>query len=137
LIQGWQIPEDWRQRVLANLNRNEARANAEQKAQRLRRRLARLKVLFLEADLEEREYRQQKAATEKELALCTAPSQEEVDVMAAAELLTDFNRLWQEATPSERKSLLRSMVERVEVRGKEVVAVRPRPLFAWLLNNLS
>ena len=55
----------------------------------------------------------------------------------AAELLDDFDALWKEATPEERRKLVGPLIERVyiDLTDKRICGITPRPGFAELVRS--
>ncbi len=51
---------------------------------------------------------------------------ERADMHRIAELLKRMPVVWKAANPAERKTLFRAMLERVYVRGIDLVAIQPR-----------
>ena len=61
---------------------------------------------------------------------------EAVSIEEAATLLEDFSAIWQQASPIERKKLLREIFDRIVVKDRHIVEVFPNPSFAPFFGNL-
>ena len=96
--------------------------------ERLHRKLERLKVLFLEGDLDQAAYRAQKGDLQSQLAALPAERGNGEGVgRRLADYLNNVALAWQAATPEERNRLARELFGEVVVDNKTAVAVMPRP----------
>ncbi len=96
---------------------------------RLERKLARLKELYLEGDIDKADYQKQKAAASAELAVLptegTADDAEAGERLAA--FLADVSTAWDLADATERNRIARQLFVSVVVKNRTAVAVTPRP----------
>ena len=127
------LPADWRAQILVLVKvRVKAADNMEAEQGRINTLLERLKRLFLLGDLGEREYVAERDRLRNQLAALVPPALP--DLERAAALLRDFSKLWEAATPPERKQILQTLLASVylDVERGPVVAVEPRAQFAAL-----
>lgn len=127
------MPADWRAQILVLVKaRVNAVDNVEAEQARINTLLERLKRLFLLGDLTEREYVAERDRLRNQLAALVPPVLP--DLERAAVLLRDFGKLWDAATPPERKQILQTLLAAVylDVERGPVVAVEPRAQFATL-----
>ena len=127
------LPADWRAQILVLVKvRVKTADNMEAEQGRINTLLERLKRLFLLGDLGEREYVAERDRLRNQLAALVPPALP--DLERAAALLRDFGKLWDAATPPERKQILQTLLAAVylDVDRGPVVAVEPRAQFAAL-----
>ncbi len=96
--------------------------------EQLRRRLDRLKALYLEGDLDKRAYQEQREVVLTQPSALPAeakPDSSGVGECLAA-FLTDVGRAWEAATPEEKNRLVRQLLGEVVVTNRAAVAVVPR-----------
>jgi site-specific DNA recombinase len=129
------LPDDWQGRVLALIQERAGKTRdiARERA-RLEEQLERLKRLFVLGDLEERAYLAERDRLRVQLAALTPPAMP--DLERAAELLQDFGAIWDAATIRERREIVHTLLESVELDAERgpVVAIRPKPEFAVLFD---
>lgn len=128
------LPPDWRERVLAMVQEQVRRPIHEIRLERERieGQLERLKRLFILGDIGEAEYRLERDRLKAQLDALDPPRMP--DLARAAELLGDFGRIWDAATPEERRQIVRTLLAKVYLdadRGP-VVAIEPKPEYAPL-----
>lgn len=97
-------------------------ATAERRRLRAEAKRRRANELYLEGLTDRAGY--DRAMLESQAELDAIRPASAFDVARAADLLRNLPRLWAEANDQERKTLLQAMLERVFVRGTEVVAVQ-------------
>ena len=51
------------------------------------------------------------------------------DLDQAAQLLGEFCRAWSQASPEQKQKIARLIFEEIWVENKQIVAIRPRPVF--------
>ncbi len=127
------LPADWRAQILILVKvRTRAAGDVEAEQGRINALLERLKRLFLLGDLPEREYVTERDRLRNQLAALVPPALP--DLERAAALLRDFSKLWEAATPPERKQILQTLLAAVylDTERGPVVAVEPRAQFAAL-----
>ena len=117
-------------RVLARIHLADAVKGADQERKALNQRLKRLGEVYLDGLLEPDDYRRQKRELEEKIASLVVPG---VDATKqAVDLLENLPALWEEATLSERRKLLLTMLEAVyvdTVDQKSIVSIQPKPAF--------
>lgn len=129
LLAGFAVPEGERGRMLAAWRHYQKRdtGGAVERA-RLRRRLDRLKELYLDGEMERAEYQAERSAVADKLAALPVdgdPARGVGDRLAA--FLADVAGAWKLATPTERNKLARQLFASVVVSNRTAVAVVPRP----------
>jgi hypothetical protein len=99
--------------------------------------LARLKVLFVLRDLLEAEHRIERDRLRAQLLALTPPVMP--DLEWAAEMLQDFGRIWDAATPKERRQIVHTLLETVYLDADHgpVVAIEPKAEFAPLFEMVD
>jgi len=132
LIRDFELPEDWRQQVNSYLSGGPDLEQVERQRALLEARLERIRRLYIDGDLSEGEYDQERNKTKRELAQLVTP--EAVSIEQAAALLRNFSALWEQATLVERRKILQEILEKVLIKDHEIVEVAPKaafvPLFA-------
>lgn len=130
ILMAVRLPESWQEQItrqsVAADTKDQDRRRARAKA-----KMDRAKELYLEQLIDRKAYdlAQREAMAELDAIRPVVMP----DIIRNARLLDDLPSLWEVATLEERKTLLQSMIERVFVRGTEVVAVQPTPEYAALL----
>ena len=95
---------------------------------RLRRRLTRLKDLYLDGEMNRAEYQAERKAVADAIAALPAESDPDSDAgERLAAFLADVASAWNVATPMERNKLARQLFASVVVSNRTAVAVVPRP----------
>lgn len=97
----------------------------------------RLKHLFVLSDLLEVEYRMERDRLRAQLLALTPPVMP--DLEWAAEILQDFGRIWEAATPKERRQIIHTLLEKVYLDAERgpVVAIEPKAEFAPLFKMMD
>jgi hypothetical protein len=138
-VRGLQLPDDWHARAVAHVE-TAAQDTARLLAQRttLERRLQHHKRLLMDGDIDQADYRAEKARIEAELATLQ-PAREVVDLELAAARLRELHALWDHATPAERREITRTLFTAVycDLDGQRVLAVQLERAFLPLRNALS
>jgi hypothetical protein len=126
------VPAEQRDRLLNAWRRHQSAAiDVSAQRLRLRRKLARLREVYLEGDLDKAAYQAQKAAVSDSLA--SLPAGGDRDNCAGkrlANFLADVSAAWRVATSDERNRLARQLFTQAVIENKTVVAVVPRPELA-------
>jgi site-specific DNA recombinase len=145
LLKELQLPEDWRTLVQRKMQEKIAAAGIDQEAQRRDRERLRLKKartikLYQEGYMEENEWRAEMASLELLLRELEAPRLNGVhleDVLKEGERLPDIAAFWDVATSGERREMVMHLLETeglyYDLERKCIVALRPRPVFQYLL----
>ena len=118
------LPENWRKDITVRAESSIESDDTGRRQARAQAKIARAKEMYLESLMTKAEKDRAIAEAQAELdALQPVP---QPDIERAAELLSNLPRVWELATEGERKTLFQAMLERVYVRGAEVVAIQPR-----------
>ena len=121
-------------RVLAKVQMEDEAERVAHERTQVQDRLRRLGKAFVDGLVDDVGYERQKRALEERLSGLVLPA---VDAAAeAGRLLEDLPRLWGQASESERRKLLLTMLDAVYVDAREerrVVAVKAKPAFKPLL----
>ena len=129
VLVGFAVPEEEHGRLLAAWRYYQSR-NTDIVAERIRlnRRLARLKDLYLDGEMDRAEYQVERAAVADKLAALPAEGDPDSAVgERLAAFLADVASAWQAAMPMERNKLARQLFASVVVSNRIAVAVVPRP----------
>jgi DNA invertase Pin-like site-specific DNA recombinase len=129
LLAGFAVPEDQRRRLLVAWRYYQSRdTDTAAERIRLRRRLDRLKELYLDGEMDRPEYQAERATVADKLAVLPPtgnPNSDAGERLAA--FLADVASAWRVATPTERNKLARQLFASVVVSNRTAVAVVPRP----------
>ena len=125
-----ELPPDWREQIARLSVREEGPSVAD-----LRKRRARLARAYGDGAYELAEYEHRVEEIEAELRMAEEARPVELD--DAANLLGDLPEMWNEATPDERRRLLRTLVQDVyiDIESKSVVGIEPLPALRTLLES--
>lgn len=131
------LPANWREGVMELLNADSEHLRLQRRWNRLQEKLGRLRTAFLDIELDEAAYRREQATLQAELAAIAVPDTKKVEEAAA--FLQTLAVAWDEATPAERRELLHLLLDtiRVDVLGKRIVAIKPKPAFAPLFQQIT
>jgi site-specific DNA recombinase len=125
------VPANERGRLLAAWRHYQERdTSAVAERAKLQRRLARLKELYLDGDLEKAGYQAERKAIADKLA--ALPSEDDTGDDAGerlASFMADVASAWTVATPAQRNKLARQLFATVVIHNRTAVAVVPRPDF--------
>jgi len=117
-------------RVLARIHLADEMERIEQERRNVDQRLRRLGKAYVDGLYGDDDYKREKLSLEDRAASLVIPG---IDVaMEAGKLLEDLPKLWEEASLTERRKLLTSMLDAVyvdTVEEKSIVAIRPKPAF--------
>jgi len=137
-ISGLHLPEDWHTHAMAQMD-TAPQDTARLQAQRtmLERKMQHHKRLLMDGDIDQADYRAEKARIDAEVATLQ-PAKEEVDLETAAHRLRHLKALWEHATPEERREVVQHLFTAVwcDLNGKRVVAVQLGRAFLSLRNAL-
>jgi hypothetical protein len=132
------LPQDWQDRVLEMIHeRAGARQDVARDRSRIEGQLERLKRLFVLGDLLETEYRMERDRLRAQLLALTPPAMP--DLEWAAEIVQEFGRIWEVATPKERRQVVHTLLETVylDVDRGPVAAIEPKAEFAPLFEMMD
>jgi len=127
------LPEAWMDRVLAKIHLADEVNRIGQERLQTVQRLKRLGRAYVDGLYSDDDYRREKRSLEDALAGMVIPGVD--SAKEAGELMEDLPALWKEATVSERRKLLLTMLDAVyvdTVDTKAIVAIRPKPAFQAL-----
>jgi hypothetical protein len=133
------LPTDWRERVLELLARdNPNYAQLKKQHSSLQGRLDRLRLLFIEGDITETEYKQMKLEIQGQLGMLPLPIQGRIiDLERAADLLGNIRDIWGQATLEEREVWFKLMFNKVYVKDGAIKAIEPTPVMSALSDTRS
>jgi site-specific DNA recombinase len=119
-----QIPGDWREQVEELVIPEEQRVAAQKQEEQIESRLERATRLHLEGHITYEQFLEEKRSAQTALADLRPAAISAI--MAAGEVLQDFDRHWKEAkAPLQKNGLLRMALARVLVQRFAVTAVQP------------
>lgn len=131
-LSGLRLPQEWQAHVLHLVKQSAEAHDTEHTEGRLRNSITRLQQMYQWGHVEQGEYLSERTRLEAELAgLLPVPTP---NLDRAAELLQNFSVLWDAARPSERRSILRSLLDAVYLDAEHgpVTAIQPKPDLAVL-----
>ncbi len=129
------LPSDWQAQILARFAANADAPRVEAQRRALVNELARARKLYIAGDLDESDWRNEKTRVTRHLDALrpvAAP-----DMAQAAQLLASIGSLWEQATDAEKLNLAKSLLEKVWIRQRVIVAVEPRAAFYPLFEMLE
>lgn len=140
LLTSFAIPEERRDTLIQRWQeRRGERQSTEAERARLERKAERVKLLYIEGELNDVEYRRQRAQIAESLAAIPVddlPSTEAVG-RRLAQMLADLSQAWTLATPPERNAIAREVFADVVIANRTAVAVKPRPELAPFFASLE
>ena len=126
-LESFTIPEDYQERILKVYSQlNSHQADTAVTKVTLESKLKRLKDLYSWGDIDEGEYRSQRDGIQEEIASLHTGSQNGDSLERLAALLRNVVEGWRLADQKQRNRMARALFNRVLVRDKQVVAVRPK-----------
>ena len=124
------IPENYQERIVESAGQDwNGIRNLEQTKTALESRLNRLKDLYEMGDKPREEYLRGRDGILSELARLKPAEDKKFDLDQAARLLGEFCRAWSRANPEQQQKIARLVFEEIWVENKQVVAIKPRPVF--------
>jgi len=133
-----QLPPNWLDVAISYIDggRDELDLSTKRR-ESVMRKLERLKRLVIDGDIEQNEYRIEKARLETDIA-GIGPAPATVDTTKAATLLWDLHALWREASPEERRQIASQLFDAVycDLDAKKVIAIQMKKAFLPLRNAL-
>jgi len=137
IINGLELPEDWRHRIEELVNSREETRNVEQERARLQEKLRRLKSAYLEVIIDEEEFRRGKAEVEEALARLQPCPIAKIEV--SIKDLKVMRSAWQSATKEERSEIIATLFEAIHCDPveKRLVALKPKEAFVPLLGEIG
>ncbi len=130
------LPSAWQDRVAELARQDDAPLDVESERKRLAAKLVRIRQGLIDGVLENDEA---KAATQEVEAALAALQPQNQEAVRAGQVLTDVRELWPLMAETERRDLVRLVLERVSVdlRTGEVKAMTPKSAFACLFSVLG
>ena len=127
-VQQLHIPKDWYPDILAYVFQNDERWNERCRQRRsLESQLRAIKAEFEMKEISRSEYIQAKRHLERELQRLAGQDNEAEEDLTA--LLDNFSRLWEAATPLERKTLIRCIFLDIHLHDGKITGYDPRDPF--------
>jgi len=138
IISRLKLPDDWRERVLALLQDGDEAEKIKAECARLQEKLRRLRRAWIEVEIDEPHYREEKGKTERCLANLVIPNGV-VKIEEAAQLLSDMSLTWEAASAEERRAMLGFMFEAIycDPAEKRLVALEPKRVFIPLVREVD
>ncbi|MDP9358464.1 MAG: recombinase family protein [Chloroflexota bacterium] len=129
ILDRFALPKEDQERLLDLWRGLQATApNTDAEKTRLRRKLDRLRDLYLEGDVDKASYQEQKAELTSRLAVLPASDRaDDVIGRQLAAFLADMSGAWKLGNSEERNKLARQIFGEAIVENRTVVAVKPRP----------
>jgi site-specific DNA recombinase len=139
ILMALEIPDDWRERVLERLTKeNPAYASLKQQQSSIQSRLERLKQLFIMGDVAEVDYKQMRDEMQAQINAIPLPTQGRIiDLERAVELLSNIKDVWAGATLEEREIWFKLMFNKIYIANGAIKAVEPTLVLSALLDTLS
>jgi site-specific DNA recombinase len=133
ILRGLVLPAEWQEQVLEKAL-EQARTTPQPVVDQrfIQREMRRLRADYIEGKMDDAAYQD---AYQKLEALREHPPEPipVMDMKRAAELVAQFGRTIDEATPDEKRSIIRQMFSRVWVADKHIEAITPTALFHSML----
>ena len=124
-----QLPPDALGTVVQELRRRQERADRDPaQADRVERQMERWRRLFVMGEIDEARYREEIRPLRKLLAELACPV-ETVDAEQALLYLRDVGTLWATSSPTQQRTFVREVFERMELRGPQLTAITPQPQY--------
>lgn len=124
------LPEDWRSRVTRQIKERDEVARLIDERARLKERLRRLGLAFVDGIYDESEYHRQKQNVHAQLESLAIPDFN--FALKAGELIDEFAHIWEYATVEERHNLITSLLDAVYVDMNDPgapVSIKPKTAF--------
>ncbi len=133
IVSSIKLPKDWEKRALEKIEAQDEVARVIAERERVKERLKRLGVAFVDGLYDEAEYRRQKATLMAQLEVLVIS---EVDnAKEACRLIRDLPRLWTTATLPDKHRLLTSVLDGVYLDLKNrhgIISLKPKAPFELL-----
>ena len=129
------LPEDWKRRIEALAGDADQRTRVLREREEVQEKLRRLKLLFRDLLIDDREYRASYDQLQGRLASLVLPNSPHI--VKAGEYLENLGMLWSQATLEEQRDITRVMLKAVQVDVEEerIVAIEPTPIFQLLFQE--
>jgi site-specific DNA recombinase len=129
LIQHMKLPDDWRERILAQ----SVDPTDMQRLQSLKLRLDRARKLYLSGELAEEEFSNLRTSLEQQIE--PLEPRRPIDVEAMARLIDNLPLLWEKATPDERREWVQHLFRKAYVQEGRIVKIEANTAL-WRLFEL-
>jgi len=132
------LPDDWRERVLALVQDGDEVERIKSERTRSQEKLRRLRRSWHEVEIDDAYYQKEKANAESRLANLVIPNGV-VKVEEAARLLSDMSATWEAASREERRAMLGFMFEAMycDPAEKRLVALQAKRAFVPLVREVG
>jgi site-specific DNA recombinase len=135
IIRSLRLPPTWQDRVAELYGAKDERDRILGEQKRLREKLRRLKTSYHEVEISEKQYRAEKARTERKLAGLRLPEESRLEEVAS--VVQTLAASWDCATAEERRDMVRLIFDAVycDPSAKRLVALQPKPDFLVLFRG--
>jgi hypothetical protein len=123
------LPKPWIERIIQLTTATEKTQHEERSRMALRSRLDRLQRLFVDGDLTEASYEQERAKVAKQMAQLPVETTTAPKIRALA---NNMGALWEKMTNLERQTVLNHLFRGIYIRGNTIERVEPRKAFKEL-----
>ena len=129
LFSGFELREDWIDWIVERHIKGSDIQAALREKRLIEEKMARARLLFLDADIDRERYLKIKDEAEKVLLKLYVPEYD--DVMEAGKLLGDFGALWQSSSVARRNGMAQAILQAVYVNPEEkkIVGLLPKETF--------
>lgn len=130
-LRGIKLPKDWRKQI-QGLAREEDDGQANERAA-IEKKLERLHRLYIEGVIPDGDYQQMRNEYQQQLApFAPKPDRDVLQLEHIGDVLLNMGKLWDAASPEDRRHLAQMIFTRIFVRNGAVEAVEPTPIL-WAL----
>jgi len=124
------LPEGWRERIMELVKATAGDTDPDRAERaRLEGQLERAKRLFILGDLDEPAYKVERNRIMVALSKLRLPSDPAIDLIKAAELLSNLKEVWSLANDGERARIVGTIFETIWIEESKIVSVEPKPAF--------
>ncbi len=134
-LDGLPFPDEWEAWVYQQIDPEWDEQAIQCKERELQERLARAVELYLAGDIGKTRYEAEKRACEDQIA--DLRPGEIRDILPRVVDLIGFRSHWAEASPLNKKRLIRSVLVSAQIRKQQLVSVEPSALLYPILRNLT
>jgi hypothetical protein len=137
LLATLRLPENWQDRIRANLLSDDKRQEVLERKQYLEGKLERLAETYADGITSANDYERERDAIRNELKTLVIP--EDVAVIDAGLYLETLDELWEEATAEEKEQICKTMLEKVyyDVPHERITRLVPHPAFQPLFREIA
>ncbi len=129
LVSGMELKRQWLEEALAIISLKDEADRINKEREEVTSKLKRMARAYIDGLIPEDEYVRQKKLLEMASESLIIPDCNAAE--EAGKLILDLRRLWAEASPSEQRRLLLTMLDAIyiDARDKSIVAIKPKPAF--------